>query len=76
MSHEPVRKPERLYFSLGDTESRTRNPYLKSVQDDTGELAAFYRDRQIDTLFRLNRGNHYTEPARRTALGIGWLLDG
>ncbi len=73
-SHEPLRKPDHLYLSLGDAECKTRNPYLKVVQENTEKLADFYKDTGIDTLFQLNPGNHYQDPARRTALGIAWLL--
>jgi len=74
MTHALKRKPEHLYFSLGDRECRTRNAYLKDVQSNTEELAAFYRSRQIDTVFQLNPGNHFAEAVKRTALGIQWLL--
>ncbi len=74
MSHEMKRKPEHLYFSLGDLESKTRNPYLKAVRDNTQVLAAYYQSQQIDTAFQLHQGDHYTESVKRTALGIRWLL--
>lgn len=71
---EPVKKPERLYLSLGDRESRTRNPSMKTVQTCTEQLAAFYEEKGIKTVFRLNPGNHFQEADRRSALGILWLL--
>jgi len=74
LTHALKRKPEHLYFSLGDKECRTRNAYLKNVQSNTEELAAFYRGRQIDTVFQLNPGNHFVEAVKRSALGIQWLL--
>lgn len=37
-SHEMKKRPEHLYFSLGDRECRTRNPYLKTVQDNTEKI--------------------------------------
>lgn len=74
MSHEPLKYPEHLYFSLGDKEYKTRNPYLKAVQANIEELVDFYRKQQIDIAFRLNAGSHFTEPVRRSAMGIGWLL--
>ncbi len=74
VSHEMKRRPDHLYLSLGDQECRTGNPFLKTVQKNTEELAGYYRGRRIDTEFRLNPGNHYKEPFRRTAMGIHWLL--
>jgi len=74
MSHELKRKPERLYFSLGDKECKTRNPYLKVVQTNTEKLADFFRSQQINTKFQLNPGNHFADTVRRSALGIQWLF--
>ncbi|MCM1193298.1 MAG: alpha/beta hydrolase-fold protein [Butyrivibrio sp.] len=74
MSHEPKKRPECVYISLGDRECKTKNPYLRSVQANTEALVDFYRRQQIDTEFRLNPGGHFTEPARRTAMGIRWLV--
>jgi len=74
ISHEMRKRPEHLYFSLGNKECKTRNPYLKLVQTNTEELVAFYRKQQIDIEFRFNLGNHFTEPVKRSAMGIRWLL--
>ncbi len=74
-SHEMMRTPERLYFSLGDTEYKTSNPYLKTVQKNTEEIEAFYRKKGIDTVFCLNPGNHFKNAAARTAMGIVRLLN-
>lgn len=74
MSHELKKKPEHLYFSLGNKECKIRNMYLKTVQSNTEELVAFYQNQQINTKFQLNSGNHFTEPINRSAKGIQWLL--
>lgn len=74
-SHEPLRQPDHMYFSLGDRESKTRNPVLQSVQQDTEEIRAFYQNKGVDTVFELNPGNHYKQATQRTAAGIGWLLN-
>ena len=73
-SHEPTRQPDHMYFSLGDKESKTRNPILRSVRQNTEEIRAFYHSKGIDTVFELNPGNHYNHAAERTAAGIVWLL--
>lgn len=73
-SHPPKRRPDRLYFSLGDRESKTRNPLLSQVEQNTAELARFYRDQGIETVFQLNPGGHADHPAERTAAGLCWLL--
>lgn len=73
-SHEPMRKPEHLYFSLGNKECKTKNPYLKNVQAHTEEIETFYRKQGIDTMLCMNAGGHFKDTAKRTADGIQWLL--
>ena len=73
-SHKPKRQPDCIYFSLGDKESKTRNPVLRSVRQNTEEIQAFYQDKGIDTVFQLNPGNHYDHAAERTAAGIAWMV--
>ena len=75
LSHKPRRRPDHMYFSLGDKESKTRNPVLRSVRQNTEEIQAFYQAMEIDTTFELNPGNHYDHAAERTAAGIMWLLN-
>ena len=72
--HEPKRRPDRIYFSLGDQEAKTRNPVLKTVRESTEAIHAFYRKQGIDTVFQLNPGNHFIQGIERTAAGIRWLL--
>lgn len=74
--HPLKRPPDRLYFSVGDRECRTRNPYLQRVQANTEQLAAWYRDLGIHCRFELNPGGHGKHAARRTAQGIAWILGG
>lgn len=75
LSQEMEGRPERLYLSLGDRECRTGNPYLRTVQENTEEIAGYYARKGIDTLYCLNPGNHFKNAARRTAAGIAWLLE-
>lgn len=73
-AHQPVRRPDCLYFSLGDREHRTRNRYLRCVEQNTQAIAAFYQARGIDTIFQHNPGNHFQNGALRTAAGLHWLI--
>ncbi len=73
-SHEPKRWPDCIYFSLGDREAKTRNPVLKTVQENTEEIQAFYQSKGIDTALQLNPGNHFVQEIERTVAGIQWLL--
>ena len=72
--HEPKRRSDCSYFSLGDKETKTCNPVLKTVQENTEEIQAFYQSKGIDTMFRLNHGNHFVQGSERTVAGIEWLL--
>ena len=74
LSHTMEGGTSHFYFSLGDKESHTKNPYLKSVQKNTEALASFYKQNGFDTVFMLNPGNHYQNAALRTAAGILWIL--
>ncbi len=72
--HEMECRPEAMYFSLGDKECKTRNPFLKTVQDNTEAIRDFYAKAGIDTVFQLNSGGHFKETDGRMAAGIAWLL--
>ena len=73
-SHEPKCWPDCMYFSLGDKESKTRNPILRSVRQNTEDIQSFFQGKGIDTVFQLNPGNHYNHAVDRTAAGLCWLL--
>lgn len=73
-SHAFKRTPDCLYLSLGDKESKTRNPLLQTVRDNTEGILAYYKSLGIPTEFQWNPGNHYHQTVERTAAGIAWLL--
>ena len=75
-SHSMIRKPERIYLSLGAKEKKTRNAEMRCVEESTRAFCSLCRDRGICTLSEMNPGNHFTEPAKRMAKGIRWLLEG
>ncbi|SFP99114.1 hypothetical protein SAMN02910358_00421 [Lachnospiraceae bacterium XBB1006] len=68
------RRPDRVYFSLGDKETHTRNVLLSAVEDKTNEIYRHYKDSGIDTVFELNPGNHFNDADIRLAKGIAWIL--
>ena len=74
-SHTMKRKPDCVYFSLGDAESSTRNPILNVVQRRTEEIEALCRAQGIESTFVLNSGNHFHAVHQRTAAGIVWILN-
>ena len=52
-SHEMKVKPDKLYISLGDKEAKTKNQYLKMVQENTERIVDHYRDQGIDVSWEL-----------------------
>lgn len=74
-THEFVKMPDCVYLSLGDTESKAKNTVLSTVQEKTESLFELYKSKKIQVIFELNKGNHFTEPALRTAKGIKWILE-
>lgn len=73
-SHTPKQNPECIYFSLGDKEHKTRNPFLQTVRKNTEKIEAFLKQQGVDTTFQLKPGNHFQDAALRTAAGIRWIL--
>ena len=74
-SHTPKQNTACIYFSLGDKEHKTRNPFLQTVRQNTEEMEDFYKQQGIATTFQLNPGNHFQDAALRTAAGIRWILN-
>ena len=75
LSHDMQRKPDRLYLSLGDKEAKTRHSVLRTVQENTEALAEHYRSLGLPVTWELNPGNHFRDPALRSAKGILAILD-
>lgn len=73
-SHPMFSKPECIYFSLGDKESKTRHPLMSTVDDCTREAVGTIISLGIRTTFESNPGNHFTAPALRMAKAIKWML--
>lgn len=74
-SQDFIKKPDCTYLSLGDTEAKAKNKILATVQDKTESLFELYKSLEIPVIFELNKGNHFTEAALRTAKGIKWILE-
>lgn len=75
LAHPFPRRPDGIYLSVGDKECRARNSVLRTVQEHTEELHAFYQGQGIPTVFQLNPGNHFVQGPERTAAGLRWLLE-
>ncbi len=73
-SHDFLKKPDAIYLSLGDLESRTRNQFLCQTEQKMKELYAVYQNKAIDSIFEMNPGNHFKDVDYRLAKGIAWIL--
>lgn len=72
--NEPLRRPERIYLSLGDKEASSAKGFMKQVLICTREAEAVYTRSGISTIFEMNPGNHFTQVSERIAKGINRLL--
>lgn len=73
-NHPFVRRPDAAYLSIGDRESRTSNPHLRTTEDNTRALRDLFESRGVESTFELNPGNHFQDADRRLAKGIAWVL--
>ena len=66
--------PECNFLFIGDQESKTRHPILKTMQENTEELLGYFRSLEIPCKYELNPGNHFQDVNLRCAKGILELL--
>lgn len=71
--NQPVKIPDRMYFSLGDRESAVRNQRLARVGSCTAEATQIIQELGAETIFEWNPGNHFTEVPERMSKGIRWI---
>lgn len=64
-----------VYLSLGDREEKTRNRSMASVGDCVREMDALLDARpSIAHTLEWNPGNHFNDPALRTAKAFAWCV--
>lgn len=73
-SNEMLKRPDKMYISLGDKEAKTRIKMMQPVRENTDELVRLYKEAGIDLTYEINPGNHFTDVIRRTAKGIRAVL--
>ena len=73
-SNAPISRPDRVYLSLGDKESRTKNPVLQTVLKDTEDIRDHFLKMGTDTIFKMEAGNHFVNERERIISGLCWLL--
>jgi len=68
------RMPESMYLSLGDRESKVKNPALQKTEGVFRTLNEHYKESGIHSIFELNPGNHFKDMPLRVAKGYQWIL--
>ena len=66
---------DKIYFSLGNKESKVRNEVLATVEENTKKLEQMYKLQEIKTIYEENDGNHFKDAELRMAKGIKWILE-
>jgi predicted alpha/beta superfamily hydrolase len=72
--NEPRIVPKSIYFSLGDKESLTKNPYLSKALECMQKTKELFKKRGSKTFFELNQGGHFIDSDIRTLKGLNYLL--
>jgi hypothetical protein len=67
-------KPLAIYLSIGDKESKVKNPIMQQTEPYTRLLNELYKEMGIASIFELNNGNHFMKTDWRVAKGIQWTL--
>lgn len=70
LSNKLKRTPEKMYFSLGDKEAKTKHPILKTVQENTEAIVEHFKQSGVDVTFEMNEGNHFKDVDWRIVRGI------
>ena len=74
--HNISKNITKIYLSLGNKESKTKNKVLNTVKDNTKEIEKIYLNQNIKTIYEENEGGHFKNASLRIAKGIKWILEG
>lgn len=62
------------YLSIGDTEAKSKNQTLSTVDDCLHRYLELLEAQKVDHHFEYNQGNHFQENGVRTAKGFVWAM--
>ena len=74
-SNSKKKIPEKIYFSLGNKESKTKNKMMASVEEKTKYIKEYFDSINIKTIYEENEGNHFQDVTLRISKGIKWILE-
>ena len=66
---------DKVYFSLGNREAKTRNPVMATVADCIEMSFDHLRKQGVNCTLEWNEGNHFKDADIRTAKGFAWILE-
>ena len=68
---------QKVYFSLGDREEKTRNRTMAVVGENIRAMQDILQPilSKQNCILEWNKGNHFQNTAERTARGFAWLLN-
>ena len=72
--NELKRLPDKVYFSLGNKEAKTKNEIMSKVEENTRKMVKLYKDKEIDVVYEENEGNHFQDVEERIAKAIAWMI--
>lgn len=67
-------KAKAVYLSLGDKESKTRNPVTATVEDRSREVYRLLKAQRIPCTLEWNQGNHFKDTDKRIAKAFAWVM--
>ena len=71
-----LKKPGKVYLSLGGKEEKSSNPVLATIGTATKQQETLLNDDKniINHKYELNPGGHFANSTKRLAKGIAWLI--
>ena len=69
-------KSRAVYLSLGDKESKARNPVMATVGEQIQKVHSILKERGVVCTLEWNEGNHFKDADVRTAKAFAWLVNG
>ena len=73
-SHKLNDNIDKIYFSLGNKEAKSKIEILSTVEDKTKEIYEYVSE-SINSIYEENEGNHFKGGVLRMAKGIKWILE-
>ena len=70
LQNDPVGEIDKIYLSLGDKESKTKNHEMSMVEQNTKDIYDCFVSKGIDCTFEMNSGGHFNDTEKRLAKGI------